>query len=322
MIKKVQIKLKYQTDFQEFDINTIELDSILPYSLYIKKKDDYVIIIEAGTCIDSKVLAALKKQESIYLEKDDLTKQSLVCGNLQTYLSYSKDNPQYCVDLFYKVNKQFCEAFLHSPNNKFDIKDVEAIVGSIIQMLEYNEHFVKENMTYFKNDNMLAHHSLHVAIYAVYLGKTLGLKQQALMDLGIAGYVQDFGLKIIDKNIANKDTPLSDEELTDIKKHPMHSVQIAKHNHIHSPYIIDAIKHHHENQDGSGYPDGLKKDDISMHTAILSICDVFDALTSHRAYREAMSSFEALTFMMKDINMMNRFNNQYIVTFIKLLVSK
>lgn len=320
MITKVQKKLRYDVDYKKIDLESIEIDTVVPFNIYVRQDDDYVIIVKAGTIIDKKIYNVLI-DKNIYVFKDNYGNEKLKCSNVDKYIISAKDNPEYCVKTLYKVNDMFFEEFSNSKDYSFDIKDVEGIVKSIVFLVQHNSNFVKENMIHFKNDNDLAHHSLHVCLYAVSLGSALGIfTKEELMDLGIAGYIQDFGLKKVDEKLVSKDSSLSKSELVSIHKHTMLSVYIAQHNKVHRPDIIDGVKHHHENYDGSGYPDGLNAKNISKFAAVLAICDVFDALTSKRTYRKEKSSFEALTFMMKDDTMKHRFDHSYIKTFIiKLL---
>lgn len=319
MITKIQKKLRYDVDFNKLDLELVEIDTVIPYNMYIKRENDYVIIVKAGTLIDEKVYNILLGH-NIYISKKDHGKENIECKNIVEYISFAKDDSQYCIKLLYKMNDKFFEKFLSSKDYSYNSEDVEGLIKSIILLVRHNISFVKENMTNFKNDSDLAHHSLHVAIYAVNLGASLGLNDQQLLDLGTAGYVQDLGLKKIDDSVVSKNSPLSQEEIQTIHKHTILSVQMAQHNKVHRPDIINGIRHHHENYDGSGYPDGLSAENISKFAAILSICDVFDALTSVRPYREEKSSYDALTFMMKDPSMIHRFNHQYIKVFIKQLV--
>jgi len=318
MISKVHKKFDYDIDFSELDTANIDVDTFLPYDVYIKQDDDLVIVIKAGTLIDKRIYNILLSH-SIYMPIEDDGKQYLNCQNLEEYVRYAKSNSKYCIDLLYKMNDVFFENFYGSKDYSFNAQDVDGIVRSIIFLVQHNENFVKDNIKHFRNDSSLKHHSLHVCIYTIYLGNALDFIETELLDLGVAGYLQDIGLKKIDQSIVAKDSSLSIDEMEDIQKHTLYSIQIVKHNRIHRPDIINGIKHHHENYDGSGYPDRLNSSHISKFAAVLSICDVFDALTCSRPYRKEMSSFEALTHMMKDTDMAHRFNHQYIKTFIKLL---
>jgi HD-GYP domain-containing protein (c-di-GMP phosphodiesterase class II) len=75
--------------------------------------------------------------------------------------------------------------------------------------------------------------------------------------------------------------------------------------------------HHHESHDGTGYPDALLSEEISPFASILSVCDVFEALTNDRPYRKKYSTFNALKIMMKDDEMVNKFNQEYLKSFLK-----
>lgn len=151
------------------------------------------------------------------------------------------------------------------------------------------------------------------------LGNALALDDEELSKLGIAALLHDVGIKKIDSHIIEKENKLSFKEYERVHQHPLLSVQIIKHNKIFDPYIIEAVTHHHENYDGSGYPDGLIARQISIFSSIISITDVFDALTNTRPNRDAYSSFDALKIMMHDKTMVKKFNLKYMKVFLSLL---
>lgn len=319
MITKVQKELLKRTTFEELDIQNVEINEITPYDIYIKQGEEYIIIVKAGTLIDDRIYSILLSQK-IYIDKNAKNSAKLSCKNLEEFIQSAKDNPEYCINLLYEMNNIFFEKYFSSEDDKFSTEDVEGIVNSIIFLIGYNKSFVRDNIDKLKDDNDLAHHSLHVCIYSVSLGLALGFDHIEIQDLAIAAYLQDIGLEKVDKNIVSKNSPLSTEELSDIHKHTIISMRIIKHNRIHRPDIINGVKHHHECYDGSGYPDGLKADQISKFAAVLAICDVFDALTSNRPYRKKMSSFEALTHMMRSEEMEYKFDDKFIKVFIRTLV--
>lgn len=322
MLKTIRTKLKFQSNYSSIDLDSIEVDTALTYDLFIKKDDDYIIIVEAGTVINSKIYTLLQSQAPIFVSKNDLKKRDFNSNNLEEKILNNKDNPEYCIKLLYEATDHLWNDFFDSEDDMFHINCVESIANCIILLVKHNKYFLKENISSLKNDNILAQHSLHVSIYAISLAHTLKLNDSQLKEIGIAGLINDIGYKKIGEEILAKDSDLTDSEKEKIQQHPRYSVEFAKHNKVHNPFILNSILHHHENYDGTGYPDKLKAKDININTSILSICDVFNALTSNRAYREHMSSFEALTYMMKDISMQNKFNPSQIKIFIKLLVDK
>jgi len=318
-MKVIKAKLNYVSSYVVFDINTLVVGEVVPFDLFIKKDKDYIIIIEAGTLLSETLHAKLQKQENLYIAKKDEEKQILSCESLKYYIKYNKDNFSKRVKLLYDVNSQLFDIYLNNKENKININCVELIVKSIIYLVKYDENFIKNTMPYFVNENMLKNHSLHVAIYAITMGHALKFSEEMLLKLGTAGLLHDIGFKKIDDTVINKESPLSAAETAIVQKHVQYSVDIIKQNKIHDPYILDAVMHHHERYDGSGYPNNLLKDEISDFASILAICDVFDALTNNRPHRENYSSFDALKMMMRDSEMINRFNQHYLHISLKLL---
>lgn len=318
-MKIVKTKLNYVNSYTLFEINTLKIDEVIPFDIFIRRDDNYIIIIEAGTLLTEILHTKLQKQDGLYIAKKDEEKQILSCESLRYYIRHNRDNHAKRVQLLYDVTNQLFDLFLSNKDNKININCVELIVKSIIYILKYDEFFIKNTMPYFINENMLKNHSLHVAIYAVSLGNALKLNDEQLLKLGIAGLLHDVGFKKIDTEIINKESQLDSAEIAIMQRHVQYSVDIIKQNKIHDPYILDAVMHHHERYDGSGYPNNLTKKEISDFASILAICDVFDALTNNRPHRKHYSSFNALKMMMRDSEMVNRFNQNYLHLSLKLL---
>lgn len=142
-------------------------------------------------------------------------------------------------------------------------------------------------------------HTERVSQYAVFLGERLGLSDRNLETLRIGALIHDLGKIGIDLNILNKPGQLTEEEFEQIRQHPALGQQIC------SPLkalqeVGDIIRHHHEKLDGSGYPDGLRGDHISQNARMVAIVDIFDALTTERSYRAALTVEEALRIMKEE----------------------
>lgn len=136
-------------------------------------------------------------------------------------------------------------------------------------------------------------HSQRVGEYACKLAERIGLSQKRIENLKIAAILHDIGKIGIEESILNKPGRLTEEEFDKIKQHPEIGVKIIK--------DIDFLKDvsgiilsHHERYDGTGYPEGRTHEAIVLEAQILSLADVFDALTSERPYRSAMTVEEAL----------------------------
>jgi len=139
-------------------------------------------------------------------------------------------------------------------------------------------------------------HLDRVADHALMIGRRLGLDDDDLDTLRDAARLHDLGKIGIPDEILKKDSGLSDEEWVIMRRHPEIGESIIKP--VRSlQHLCDCIRHHHEKLDGSGYPDRLKGDEISPLVRILSVADVYDALTTERPYRPRKSKADAITIL-------------------------
>lgn len=128
-------------------------------------------------------------------------------------------------------------------------------------------------------------HSVRVAEYAQKIAILYGKDEKFCSDIYYAGLLHDVGKIGVSSSIINKSGRLSDEEFTEIKKHPVIGQQILS-SISKSPYLSIAAKYHHEHYDGRGYPEHLKGDDIPEIARIIAVADAYDAMTSKRSYRD------------------------------------
>jgi putative nucleotidyltransferase with HDIG domain len=142
-------------------------------------------------------------------------------------------------------------------------------------------------------------HSRKVAQLAIQIGEHLGLPTDALRRLAVAGLLHDIGKLQIPEDILRKPGALTDEEYRTIQTHPQVGADLLAHLGSFDEEIPIVLAHH-ERLDGRGYPLGLAGEHIPLEARILSICDVFDALTSPRPYREAWTRERALELIVKE----------------------
>jgi HD-GYP domain-containing protein (c-di-GMP phosphodiesterase class II) len=135
-------------------------------------------------------------------------------------------------------------------------------------------------------------HVDRVAAFAYAIGKDMGFSAPRLRDLVMAGQMHDVGKIGLPSYILTKPGKLNEDEWARIKEHPGKGEDIV--HHIRDLSSLGAIvRHHHERWDGSGYPDALAGENIPLESRIISVADTFDALTSQRPYRPAMTIDEA-----------------------------
>ena len=147
-----------------------------------------------------------------------------------------------------------------------------------------------------KKDTYTAEHSKGVAELAVLIASKLGMSKNQQKLLNKAGHLHDIGKIGISESILNKSGKLLPEEYEEIKKHSMIGYEIVSQ----FPNLKEValiVKYHHEMMDGSGYPDGLKGDEIPLNAQILNVADIFNALTTDRPYRQGFETDKALEMM-------------------------
>ncbi len=128
---------------------------------------------------------------------------------------------------------------------------------------------------------------------AIRTGERLGLSSQRLIDLSYGAYLHDVGKVRVSDSILNKAGPLTDEEWLEMKRHPDHGAEMLRS----KPFLEAAariVRAHHEKYDGSGYPDGLRAEEIPIEARIIAVVDAYDAITSVRPYQAALAKAKAV----------------------------
>jgi len=142
-------------------------------------------------------------------------------------------------------------------------------------------------------------HSLRVGRYAAAIGEAMGMEPSEVAALRSAGYLHDIGKVAVDRRLFGKPGALDAEEFREMADHTVVGHQIVSSVQFPWPKIPEAVRWHHERSDGSGYPDKLSVDDLSVAVRIIGLADTFDAMTSARPYREPLSVGSALTELVR-----------------------
>jgi putative nucleotidyltransferase with HDIG domain len=137
-------------------------------------------------------------------------------------------------------------------------------------------------------------HSLRVGRYAHAIGEALGMSPSDVAALRSAGYLHDIGKVAVDKRLFGKTSKLDASESREMQDHTTVGHQIVSQVQFPWPKIPEIVRWHHERGDGSGYPDGLRADEMSQSVRIIALADTFDAMTSERPYREPLPIGTAL----------------------------
>jgi putative nucleotidyltransferase with HDIG domain len=140
-------------------------------------------------------------------------------------------------------------------------------------------------------------HSAAVCALMVALGRQLGFNEAQCREAGMAGMLHDLGKAAMPQDVLNKPGKLTDEEFEIIKQHPVRGYEMLLAGGAVSDSVMDVCHHHHERVDGTGYPDRLKGEQISLLSRMGAVCDVYDAVTSNRPYKAGWDPAQALAQM-------------------------
>lgn len=191
------------------------------------------------------------------------------------------------IPMVYTVYRAYCAQMAIIRDREQHIVDVEALHLRTIEGLA---------MAIEAKDQNTHEHLMRVRVYVSELGRIMGLDSLQMKALATASFLHDIGKLAVPEHIINKPGKLTPEEFEKMKIHPVVGAEILER--VRFPYpVVPIVRSHHEAWDGSGYPDGLKGEEIPIGARILSAVDCFDALASDRPYRRALPIEEALAYL-------------------------
>ena len=158
-----------------------------------------------------------------------------------------------------------------------------------------------------------------VTEYALAIGRELKLAEEQLKVLEQAAQLHDIGKIAVNHNLIDKDKPLSSEEMTSMKRHPQIGYQILRSAHQYA-HLSDYVLSHHERLDGKGYPHQVSAESIPLYSRIIAIAEAYEAMTSEKPYRKAMSQEEAIQELIK--NSGTQFDSELVTLFIEKVLKQ
>ncbi len=280
-------------------------DYAFDYAIYYNKHENiFHKLIEENDYFSNSVksLVAEEKIDHFYVKKEDRFKYK---DDIQEYLtSIIKDDAvrtEEKAELIYNLAYESLTDLFENDVTEQKINKVSSNIDNTIHLLKSDANALKLLLDVNTYDFYTYAHCIDVATYAIAFGIYLNLPSDDLMTLGKAAIFHDLGKKNIDYEIVTKDSVLSSEEYEVIKSHPKYSVDMLKEIESVEASLLMVIEQHHEKLNGTGYPYGLQNEQIHYLAKILSIVDIFNALTTVRSYKDALSSVQAFELMFKSM---------------------
>jgi len=287
----------------EINFEDILPGQFLPFALYIqiynKNTNRHYIrkISKENTVFTSGLKNILQQRRlaSVFIREQDYS------AFLEYYkaikLSQSFQHQKIRDDKRLLVYGKAVEAVMDILTDPADNKNIKAAVDLVDDLFKT---IVDDPVTYldmfklFKRDTTIFNHSANVCLLTVSFGIYLRLQAKTVNILGLGGLFHDVGMNRVDKRILERKGPLTKLEWDEIKKHPERGFALLKTSLIVPTPSLRIIMEHHEKEDGSGYPRGLKGDQVSKAAQICQIVDQYDSMTTTKPYRPAFRPAEAL----------------------------
>lgn len=195
------------------------------------------------------------------------------------------------------------------------VEQCEPLVEGILDSIFCSPHALLPLAQVKTRDEYTFQHSVSVAALAVAFGRALDMPRDVIKELALGGLLHDVGKALVPPAILNKPGKLTDAEFAVMKSHAAHGAELLRKTPGVSEIALNAAAQHHERFDGTGYPHGLKGEEISLYGQMMAIVDVYDAITSLRVYHTGMPPTEALRKMFEWSKF--HFNPKLVQAFIK-----
>lgn len=185
----------------------------------------------------------------------------------------------------------------YSSQGKVELTNIIDVAQNIVDDILSQRDLVVNLIDIRRKDEYTYAHSVNVCALAVLTSIKLGYNIQRVKDIAVGALLHDLGKVLISEDILNKPDILSDKEIEIVKQHVIHGYEAVNEASWLSAISKVIILTHHERIDGSGYPFGWSGDKINQAAKIVAVCDVFDAMTTMKAYRQAYKTYEVIEYL-------------------------
>lgn len=227
------------------------------------------------------------------------------------------ESPKKVLKTAYLLNEQILKEYFENIGSSRILRTLENLINIIQDCLAQGKlEFIDVFLITRKDDHSYTH-CTNTGMYCMALANKLKMKPEAVREIGLGGMLFSIGKKTISYDVLTKEGDLSPEEFQLIRKLPSATRKILNDMKCYSDNILKMALEHREKFDGTGYPFQLKGEKISLYARVVSIMDVFGALTAARPNRKAFTPFSAVNEMKN--NMTGHFDTRILINFIKIL---
>jgi len=256
--------------------------------------------------------------QTVYIRKEaEASFSDYFTSKLQQIINSPNTPSEVKTQLIYDDAESIVKKVLRERPDQGNIRLGRRFVNYFAIQLAADEVTADALLVIFSKDYYTFTHMVQVALLGMAFCRFLGWKEDDLKSFGFGALFHDVGKSSIDNAILNKPGKLDADEFDLMKAHPRLGYERVKKTHVMTPDQLSVILHHHEALDGSGYPDGLEGNDISLYARIARIADCFDALTTNRPYKSALPPAKAIKIMTDEMG--HTFDRELLARFVQFL---
>jgi HD-GYP domain-containing protein (c-di-GMP phosphodiesterase class II) len=289
--------------------DAVRVDTTPAFDLYFRPgaEQPFVLYCERNLAFTAEVRRRIAANhiEQLYIRKAHAADyHRYLAENIDLILRDKSLTPREKSTILYDSAQAVVEEVLANPAARENVQRGKAIVGHTVDFMTDEDFKLEHLLRTISCDVFLYTHSVNVVAYSVALAMRAGHNDKAtLREIANGALLHDVGKSKVDPAILNKTTGLNSAEWEKIRKVPRVGFEMMRDAGCIGEIALDIILHHQEKLNGRGYPDQLKDTEISRFVRIVTIADVFDAITSDRFHQKPRSSFEALQLMQKDMKL-------------------
>jgi putative nucleotidyltransferase with HDIG domain len=288
-------------------LSSLKTDTIIGCDIYLLVADNgrskYVLYCKGDAAFENekKKLLVKKNINRLFVCREDHKKYSeYLEANLQDILSDEEIQPEEKAQIVYGTATTMLNDVFNEPVHKNIVRS-QTFAYNMIDYILRDTRAAYNLLKITSHDYYTYTHSVNVATIGSLFARNIGLNEKDMKSFCTGMLLHDLGKTKISPSIINKKGPLTEEEFEKIKMHPEMGARLLKEsgNDFKDEYVV--ILQHHENCDGSGYPYGLKKDEIHYVARLVHIIDIYDALTTRRSYSPPQKPFDSLKLIKNEM---------------------
>jgi len=264
---------------------------------------DGSLLLNKGAIVNYELVSRLKKHDIDFIDKIEVVTSEIEVADMVQGLTIDEEKMQTSINV---VKEVFASALSDSEGNirnaipEQHLTLVKEVIDDIMTIITTSEDLLYRIKDLFDADDYTYRHSVNVCVLSIMTAKALNYNEDEIRNIALGSLLHDIGKAHVKYGLVQKPTPLTEEEKEEMKMHATYGYELVKDMPT-LPYSVkQIIRLHHEKCDGSGYPLKLKGMEIPQYVRIVTVCDMYDAMTANRIYRKPMPIHVALEVLMRD----------------------